>query len=149
MKKVLILAFLLGFSYKMKAQNPASDAILGKWLNAEKDLAVEVYKFKEEYRAKVIWFECFDGTKMSDYFDKKNPKSNLRSRPWLGLEVLTGLISKGNMEWHNGEIYDPNTGNTFRSVCRLEQNNVLKVRGYWLYEWIGKNLVFNRINEGF
>jgi uncharacterized protein (DUF2147 family) len=149
MKNVIILAFLLGFACKTKAQNPTQDAILGKWLNAEKDLAVEIYKLKDEYRARVIWFECFDGPKMSDYVDKKNPKANLRNRPWLGLEVLTGLNFNGSSEWHKGQIYDPNTGNTFRSICRLEQSNVLKVRGYWMYEWIGKNLVFNRMNEGF
>jgi uncharacterized protein (DUF2147 family) len=147
MKNAMIVFFLMNLALITQAQNSPQDAILGKWLNAEKDLAVEIYKYKEEFRAKVIWFECFDGTKMSDYTDKKNPKSALKSRPWLGMEVLSGLNFKTQNEWHKGHIYDPNTGNTFRSACRLENNNVLKVRGFWMYEWIGKNLVFDRMND--
>jgi uncharacterized protein (DUF2147 family) len=147
MKKVIAIFFLMYIGLIAKAQDNPESAILGKWMNAEKDLAVEIYKHKEEFRAKVIWFECFDGSKMSDYTDKKNPNAALRSRSWVGMEVLNGLNFKGINTWHNGHIYDPNTGNTFRSVCRLENNNVLKVRGYWMYEWIGKNLVFIRMTE--
>jgi uncharacterized protein (DUF2147 family) len=146
MKKVNIIAFILGIVLTLKAQNKDQDAILGKWMNAEKDLAVEIFKLNGAYRAKVIWFECYDGTKMSDYFDKKNPNKALQNRPWLGLEVLSSLSFKGGTEWQNGHIYDPNTGNTFRSVCHLEKDNILKVRGYWMYQWIGKNLIFNRMS---
>ena len=147
MKKVIIVFFLMNLASITQAQNNPQDAILGKWMNAEKDLAVEIYKFKEEFRAKVIWFKCFDGTKMSDYTDNKNANTSLRTRPWLGMEVLNGLNFKRDNEWNKGHIYDPNTGNTFRSVCRLENNSVLKVRGFWMYEWIGQNLVFNRMND--
>jgi uncharacterized protein (DUF2147 family) len=147
MKNVIIFTLLINFVLNAQAQDSHQDAILGKWMNVEKDLAVEIYKYKDEFKAKVIWFECFDGTKMSDYTDKKNPVMALKNRPWLGMEVLSGLSFKSNNEWHKGHIYDPNTGNTFRSVCRLENKQVLKVRGYWLYEWIGTNLVFNRMEE--
>jgi uncharacterized protein (DUF2147 family) len=73
MKNAMIIFFLMNLALITQAQNNPQDALLGKWMNAEKDLAVEIYKYKEEFRAKVIWFECFDGTKMSDYTDKKNP----------------------------------------------------------------------------
>jgi uncharacterized protein (DUF2147 family) len=149
MKNVIVISLLMCVGLITQAQNKPQDAIIGKWMNAEKDLAVEIYKYKEEFRAKVIWFDCFDGTKMSDYTDKKNPVAALKNRPWLGMEVVNGLNFKDQNTWHNGHIYDPNTGNTFRSVCRLENNSVLKVRGFWMYEWIGKNLVFNRIVDGF
>jgi uncharacterized protein (DUF2147 family) len=147
MKNAIIIFFLMTLVSTVQAQSKPQDAIVGKWMNAEKDLAVEIYKYKDEFKAKVIWFECFDGTKMSDYRDKKNPITALKSRPWLGIEVLRGLFFKCENEWNKGHIYDPNTGKTFRSVCRLENNQVLKVRGYWLYEWIGTNLVFNRMKE--
>jgi uncharacterized protein (DUF2147 family) len=147
MKNRIVIAFFIGFFTHLKAQNTSQDAILGKWMSANKDLAVEVYKQNEQYQAKVIWFECYNNTKMSDYNDTENPNKALRNHPWLGLEVLNGLTYKGGTEWHNGSIYDPNTGHTFSSVCRLENPNKLKVRGYWLYEWIGKSLIFNRMNN--
>jgi uncharacterized protein (DUF2147 family) len=147
MKKILIIVLFLSILNHLQGQSKQEEAILGKWMNAEKDLKVEVYKQNGQYRAKVIWFDCIKGTTMTDYFDKKNPDKALRTRPWLGLEVLNALNYNGGTEWNNGNIYDPNSGYTFRSVCRLTNPNTLKVRGYWMYEWIGKSLIFNRVNE--
>jgi uncharacterized protein (DUF2147 family) len=123
------------------------DKILGKWMSAAKDMTVEVYKHNGYYQAKVIWFVCDEGFVMSDFKDKKNPNSALRSRPWLGMNVLENLQFKHKNEWGNGKIYDPNSGHTFSSVCHLENGNILKVRGYWLYEWMGKNLTFHRVEH--
>jgi uncharacterized protein (DUF2147 family) len=142
-----IIVFFMGTVFQAQGQINSEDAILGKWMNAENDLAVEVYKQNSQFKAKVIWFACYDGTKMSDFYDKKNPETVLRNRPWLGMEVLNTLKFKGKGEWNNGHIYDPNTGRTLSSVCRLETLNILKVRGFWLYEWLGKNLVFHRMNN--
>lgn len=147
MNKAAIIFFIISIAAILKAQNSPQDAILGKWMNANKDLAVEVYKQNEQYRARVIWFACYNNTKMSDYNDTENPNKALRNRPWLGLEVLNSLTYNGGTEWNKGSIYDPNTGHTFSSVCRLENPNKLKVRGYWLYEWIGKSLIFNRMKD--
>ena len=147
MKNVVTIAFFIGFTLHLQGQNNPQDAILGKWMNTDKDLEVQVYKQSGQYRAKVIWFACTEGLKMSDFYDSKNPNRALRSRPWLGLEVLDALNYNGGTEWNNGKIYDPNTGYTFSSVCRLENWNKLKVRGYWMFEWIGKSLIFNRISE--
>jgi uncharacterized protein (DUF2147 family) len=147
MKNIIsVITFLLSLVFHLRGQNHPEDAILGKWMNAEKDLAVEVYKQNKQFRAKIIWFACYDGTKMNDFYDKKNPEPALRTRSWLGMEVLNNLNFKGNGEWNNGHIYDPNTGRTLSSICRLENNNILKVRGFWLYEWLGKSLIFHRMN---
>jgi uncharacterized protein (DUF2147 family) len=145
MKKNIIIVFVSITTF-LQAQN-GSDAILGKWMNVNKDLEVEVYKYNGQYHAKVIWFGCINGSKMSDFYDDKNPNPTLRTRPWLGLEVLNALNYNGGTEWNNGKIYDPNSGYTFSSVCRLENSNKLKVRGYWLYEWIGKSLTFNKMTN--
>ena len=84
---------------------------------------------------------------MTDFCDKKNPNQSLRRRPWLGMNVLEGLQFKKKNEWNNGKIYDPNSGHTYSSVCHLEGDNTLKVRGYWLYEWMSKSLTFYRVKN--
>lgn len=142
---LLILLSIFGFK-KAHAQNEA-DKILGTWITAAKDMKVEVYKMQDQYQAKVVWFVCDPGYVMSDFKDKRNPNPSLRARPWLGLNVLEGLEFKKQNEWINGKIYDPNSGRTFDSMCQLETINVLKVRGYWLYSWIGKSMVFHRVNN--
>ena len=118
-------------------------------MSSENDLKVEVYQQNGQYKAKVIWFSCLPGEEMKNFYDTENPTVSLRTRPWLGLQVLQNLQFKGNGEWGDGQIYDPNTGHTFSSVCRLQGNNSLDVRGYWMYQWIGKSMKFYRTDEDF
>jgi uncharacterized protein (DUF2147 family) len=140
---ILLLSVWLSNTY---AQNE-TDKIVSTWMTQAQDMKVEVYKIKDQYQAKVVWFACDAGFEMADFFDKKNPNLALRTRPWLGMNVLEGLQFKQKNEWHNGRIYDPNSGRTFDSICRLENDNTLNVRGYWLYAWIGKSLIFNRVKR--
>ncbi len=136
----LLLSICLSTSYAQEN----SDKILGIWKSSANDMKVEIFKEGIIYKAKVIWFVCDEGYKMSDFFDKKNPNKSLRTRPWLGMNVLENLKFNKKNEWHNGKIYDPNTGRTFGSLCRLENDNTLRVRGYWLHEFMGKDLTFFR-----
>ncbi|MEO7835350.1 MAG: DUF2147 domain-containing protein, partial [Ginsengibacter sp.] len=69
--------------------NHNADAILGKWMTVENSLEVEVYKQENKYHAKIIWFKIEDTTRpMNTRMDKKNPNPALRTRKWLGMEVL-------------------------------------------------------------
>ena len=65
--------------------------IIGEWLKAEKDMKVQVFHQNGVYQAKVVWFACDTGFKMSDFNDKKNPNSAMKNRPWLGMQVLENL----------------------------------------------------------
>ncbi|MEY4903137.1 MAG: hypothetical protein RLZZ292_952, partial [Bacteroidota bacterium] len=105
MFKYLFLLLNLLFVLNINAQNNNSDQILGKWMSAENDLKVEVFKQNGQYRAKVIWFACEHGIPMKNFYDSNNPDASLRSRPWLGLQVLDGLHYNGSTEWNNGSIY--------------------------------------------
>ncbi|MFM2267688.1 MAG: hypothetical protein RL757_1129 [Bacteroidota bacterium] len=145
MSKKIFFLFLM-FATRLSnagAQNDA-DKIVGKWMSADNDMKVEVYKNNGYYEGRIIWFACAPKYVMTDFYDKKNPNKSLCGRPWLGMNVLEGLQFKKKNEWHNGKIYDPNSGGTYSSVCRLEGDHTLKVKGFWMYEWIGKSLVFYR-----
>jgi uncharacterized protein (DUF2147 family) len=146
MKSIIIFTISCLFCLNVKAQSEA-DKILGKWMSEANDLKVEIYQQNGQYHAKVIWFKCNAGHQMSEFFDTENPDKALRNRPWLGLQVLDKLRYGGGLEWKNGNIYDPNSGHIFSSVCRLQNTNTLSVRGYWHYEWIGKNMTFTRVNS--
>ncbi|WP_435357309.1 DUF2147 domain-containing protein [Emticicia sp. SJ17W-69] len=152
MKTLLFISFLLinvqNYSKPLRiVDNSASDKIIGKWLSEEHDLKVEMYKKNNFYFGKVIWFACIPETpNMEDFKDTENPNPKLRSRKWLGLEVVENLIYNGKSTWENGTIYDPNSGRTYSAVVRLKDPNTLIVRGYWGIELFGKNLEFHRVN---
>ncbi len=118
-------------------------------MSAEKDLAVEVYKLNDHYAGKVVWFDCSrPGTPpMSRHFDTANPNPKLRSRAWLGMNVLNDLRFNGSDEWNSGTVYDPNSGRTYRTVVRMASPKSIIVRGYWGIELLGKNMRFNKVDN--
>ena len=137
--------FLLIFTYNTSFSQMKSDAILGTWLSEANDLKVEIYKQRNQFFGKLIWFHCPINTPpMELYKDKENPNVSLRNRPWLGLILLKDLVFDGNNEWENGAIYDPNSGSTYRSKVKLLDAQTLHVRGYVGVPLLGKTMVFRR-----
>lgn len=59
--------------------------------------------------------------------DVANSDPALRTRPILGMPILSGFVDKGN-DWR-GTIYDPRNGKSYRSVVRLKSASVLEVKG--------------------
>lgn len=116
-------------------------------MSAEKDLAVEVYKVNDHYAGRVVWFDCSKpGTPpMAQHKDTANPNPKLRSRSWLGMNVLDDLRFNGTDEWNSGTVYDPNSGRTYRTVVRMASPKSIIVRGYWGIELLGKNMRFNKV----
>lgn len=60
--------------------------------------------------------------------DSRNPDPSLQHRPILGLELLVGYAWSGK-RWE-GEIYDPESGRTYRSYMEVNDDGLLAMRGY-------------------
>jgi uncharacterized protein (DUF2147 family) len=59
--------------------------------------------------------------------DVNNPDAALRSRPMVGLPILSGFTQSGN-EWR-GRIYDPRNGKSYKSIVTRGENDTLRVKG--------------------
>ncbi len=60
--------------------------------------------------------------------DENNRDPELRSRPLAGLPILWGY-SPSEDGWRDGRLYNPETGQTFRSAMALIAGNRLRVQG--------------------
>ncbi len=147
MKSILELFLISAISFSTYSQgNP--DAILGNWMNTEGNLKVEVYKQNNEFKAKIIWFDDTDDKSkpMNERMDEKNPDQALRSRKWIGMDVLRDLRYYPNDdEWEDGKIYDGKTGKEYSSVVWMTKEKLLKVKGYWLFKFLSETETFKRI----
>jgi uncharacterized protein (DUF2147 family) len=78
----------------------------------------------DQMRAK--YGERVDGT--SAYKDANNRDPQLRNRPIEGLQILT--LTSGSDDRHfEGEIYNPEDGNTYNGYLEVVNANTLKLRG--------------------
>jgi uncharacterized protein (DUF2147 family) len=79
--------------------------------------------------------------------DARNPNPTKRSRPLCGLRLLGGFRpSADNTEkWEGGWVYDPQNGKTYSSHMWLDGPDTLKIRGYVLTTWFGRNETLKRM----
>jgi uncharacterized protein (DUF2147 family) len=111
MKYLLILTIL--FSLKGYAQN--ADAIVGKWLKANKeDLIIEVYKDKGEYKGKINWSK-----------DKEKP---------AGFLMLDNLkYNQKEKKWEDGKIHDPKSDRSYNASVTMKPDGTMEVSGAFLF----------------
>ncbi len=62
--------------------------------------------------------------------DIRNPNPALRSRPLIGVPIIWGL-RRTEAGWGGGRVYNPETGQTFRSSMQSISDRRLKVTGCW------------------
>ena len=130
------------------AQVAKCDAICGKWMSTEKNLAVQVYKDGNDFRAKIIWFNDSDDKSrpMETRMDPSNPNNTLRTRIILGMSILERLEYRPKTNsWEKGIIYDAVHGRYWDSWACITPAGVMKVTGYWHFKFIGKTLSFTRM----
>ncbi len=149
MKTLLIVFYLFPIFSIDHDFHDNKDAIIGKWISFEdKNLEVEVYKYGNEYRAKIIWFDDSDDKDipMLVRCDSKNPEKELRNRKIIGLEVLHSLIYNTEKDdWEEGKIYDASSGREWSATLWIKKDGLLNVRGFWHFEFIGHNIRFKRV----
>jgi uncharacterized protein (DUF2147 family) len=104
----------------------AAEPIAGRWVTAERDAVVEIRRCGGSTCGTIARFLVAppDGL---DQRDINNPEPALRRRKLLGLPILTSLREDGEL-WR-GEIYDPKSGRSYRSVIRRTGPNTLEVQG--------------------
>lgn len=126
------------------AQAGPAEAVTGVWVTPKDKSRVRIYKTADgKFAGRIIWL------KQPDYppdFHKKllagkpkvdihNPDKSKRSRPVMGMDVLSGFqYSASNHDWRKGKCYDPEEGKTYTCRMWLKNSDTLMVRGYvWIF----------------
>ncbi len=145
---LLFISAVVFFANRAVAQTGA-DRILGTWMADEKNVAVEVYKENDCFKARIIWFSDEDDKSqpMETRLDFNNPDKKLRSRRVIGMGVLRNLSYHAKTDsWEDGMIYDAKHGREWNSAAVITTDGSLKVTGYWHFKFIGKTMGFKRIS---
>ena len=142
-KKIIMLitfvsVFVLAVSL-MAAYTSKPDEALGIWLVPKGDAKVMIMKCGETICGKITWL------KTPEDLDTKNPDPAKRKNKILGMSMLWGFSFKAN-EWVGGQIYDPDSGNTYKCKMWMINANKLNVKGYVGIPLFGRSEVWTRVN---
>lgn len=148
MKKLNFFLILAGmmFSLHVMAQEYKADDVCGTWINEDKDAHISIYQEGDKYFGKIIWLKNpVDEETGKPKLDKENPVEALRSRPIMGLNLLTDFVYDGDGEWDDGDIYDPKSGKTYSCYMQLKSMDKLKIRGYVGISLLGRTTYWTRV----
>ena len=120
-KTTLALAALLCATPLLAAQ-----PIEGRWITAERDAVITIGECGSSTCGRITKFLVAPPQGL-DQRDVNNADTKLRQRKLLGMPVLTGFSEDAEL-WR-GQIYDPKSGKTYRSVIRRKDANRLEVKG--------------------
>jgi uncharacterized protein (DUF2147 family) len=142
-KHFLLVIFLLTVCCVTVAR-AQTDQIEGQWYNDIKSAKVLITKGSNgKFYGKVIWLkEPLENGKPK--VDRLNEDPKLRSRPRLGLQVLSDFVKDGDIKYTDGTIYDPLNGKTYS--CNITyKGKTLAIRGYIGISLFGRTTTWSRV----
>lgn len=99
----------------------ASSGFTGDWVTADRSAVVRVQPCGRSLCGHIVRVLA-RGVPTTDVH---NPDASLRSRPLIGIAVLSGFTPAGA----NGRAYNPQSGRSYRASLRLNDDGSLRVTG--------------------
>jgi uncharacterized protein (DUF2147 family) len=136
---LLILSiFIASFTYSQ------SYNIEGDWYTENNDAIIKIYKEGNILSGKITWIKTPNDENGNPKTDPENPDEKLKSRKRLGMIMMYNFSYDEDDQWDDGEIYDPESGNTYSGIITMTSKNKLDLRGYVGISWFGRTSQWTR-----
>jgi len=121
----------------------ANSAIDGWWIDAAGDAGILIAPCGDKLCGTIRWLkQPLDAKTGKPETDTANPNAALQSRAICGLTMLWNFTQAAPDKWTGGEIYDPVSGNTYKSHMKLLPDHTLSVRGYIGISLLGRSEIW-------
>jgi uncharacterized protein (DUF2147 family) len=123
--KVAILTLTAAFAGTLGSAAQAAQPVTGRWATVDGKAIVQIAPCGQHLCGKIE--KIVKPTPGRPQTDIKNPDPALRSKPLVGLALLSGFKDDGDL-WR-GTIYDPEGGKSYTSKVSRNSDGTLKVQG--------------------
>ena len=109
--------------------NIFADNIFGYWLTSGS--VVKIENCNNQVCGKIITIFVDDEVDPKSILDENNKNKSLRDRMLIGIDLLSEfqINDQDQKTFKGGKIYDPRSGNTYKSNLYLDKSGILKVEG--------------------
>ncbi|MEO3434925.1 DUF2147 domain-containing protein [Inquilinus sp. CAU 1745] len=132
-------ALLATMSFAAAAQD---SGIAGYWATGTEGVIVQIEPCGGSVCGKLVTLRPGGLTE-----DRHNEDEALQDRPLCNLVILQGFSQESPTEWVSGEVYDPESGNTYSGSMTLESADTLDLRGYVGIPLFGRTETWTRTEE--
>lgn len=138
MKKIALLLLFVGL--QINAQT-----VLGKWKTIDDKTGkpkstVEIFESGGKVYGKIV--EIYDEAKRGRVCEKCEGAD--KNKPVLGMQIIRGMVKDGD-EYSGGRIIDPESGNSYKCILKIDGKGKLVVRGYMGISLIGRSQTWIRM----
>lgn len=106
----------------LAGEQAGGDGILGTWLTPDGASKIEISRCGDTYCGSIVWMA-------QPRTDENNPNPELKGRPLVGAQILSGLAYAGGESWQGGSIYSAQRGKTFEAkTLKLLSDRALEVK---------------------
>jgi uncharacterized protein (DUF2147 family) len=140
-----ILAAMTGIAFAQ-----ADDGVAGRWLTEDGKGVIAIGACGNSICGKIDWMKPPANANPSDVpRDKHNHDPARRQQPMCGLSIIYGFHRNGDdpKSWVKGDIYDPESGDTYHANITLEDANHLRLRGYIGIPLLGQSQIWTRADN--
>lgn len=125
MRKCILLIILSFLNLNIFADSN----IFGYWLTSGS--VVKIENCNNQVCGKIITIFVDDEVDPKSILDDNNKNKSLRDRMLIGIDLLSEfeINDEDQKTFKGGKIYDPRSGNTYKSNLYLAQSGILKVEG--------------------
>jgi uncharacterized protein (DUF2147 family) len=124
-RTLLVAAIVLMSAVPARAADPA-----GVWLTEDGEARVQISNCGQALCGKIISLkEPNDPKSNQPKLDKFNKDESKRSRPILGLQIMSGLKPSGTPDQWQGSLYNPEDGNTYQGKLTVQGPQNMKLQG--------------------
>jgi uncharacterized protein (DUF2147 family) len=135
---LLLSIFITSFTYSQ------SYNIEGDWYTENNNAIIKIYKDGNTLSGKITWMKTPNDENGNPKTDPENPDEKLKSRKRLGMIMMYNFSYDEDDQWDDGEIYDPESGNTYSGIITMTSKNKLDLRGYVGISWFGRTSQWTR-----
>ena len=122
------LPFLIA-ALALAASAAHAASVEGDWLTPNGGAKVHIAPCGGKLCGAIVWLRHPTDKAGQLQRDAYNPNPALKTRPVMGIRVLSGFKPAGDGRWDGGSIYNPSNGKTYDSRMNLDSNGALKVQG--------------------
>jgi uncharacterized protein (DUF2147 family) len=145
LKYIAVLALVFLGTAAARADQPgAGQDVAGWWVTADGKAAVVIAPCDGQLCGSIEWLRQPLDSAGKPKTDIHNPDASLRPRLLCGLTILGNFTQDGGGGWKGGWIYDPASGNTYKSIMHVADDGRLHVRGYVGIPMLGRSEIMTR-----
>mgnify|MGYP005739710901 FL=1 len=125
----MIKLYFISFSVLFSLYTFSDEGIFGYWLTSGSIVKIE--NCSNAVCGKIVTIFVDDGVDPKSILDDNNKNKSLRKRTLVGIDLLSEFKIKNDKQktFKGGKIYDPRSGNTYKSNLYLDEEGDLKVEG--------------------